>query len=134
MSIWKYEKAHIMGHRIMGLIVLFLILGFVLIGRLFYLQVIQGEKYLLLAEKNRLSKRFTMPSRGRDAASTLEPKARNASSITRTSEMSGTFVSVTGSAVKSEAAIIGSAAFLLPETRCVPETVRRPWMTKCDIA
>ena len=64
MSIWKYEKAHIMGHRIMGLIVLFLILGFVLIGRLFYLQVIQGEKYLLLAEKNRLSKRFTMPSRG----------------------------------------------------------------------
>ena len=64
MSIWKYEKAHVMGYRMIGLGILFLGLFGVIIARLFYLQVIQGEKYLLLAEKNRLSVRLTMAARG----------------------------------------------------------------------
>ena len=64
MTIWKYEKNHVMFHRLLGMSIFFLILGGILIGRLFYLQVLQGEKYLMLAEKNRLSVRLTMPSRG----------------------------------------------------------------------
>ena len=64
MMIWKYEKNRIMFRRLLGMSVFFFLLGGILIGRLFYLQVLQGEKYLLLAEKNRLSVRLTMPSRG----------------------------------------------------------------------
>ncbi len=64
MMIWKYEKNRVMFHRLLGMSVFFFLLGGILIGRLFYLQVLQGEKYLLLAEKNRLSVRLTMPSRG----------------------------------------------------------------------
>ncbi len=64
MSVWKYEKTRVMTRRMIGLAVLFILMGFVIIGRLFYLQVLQGEKYLLLAEKNRISVRLTMPSRG----------------------------------------------------------------------
>ena len=64
MNIWQYEKNHVMGYRMVALSVLCFILMCILIGRLFYLQIIQGEKYLLMAEKNRLSIRLTMPSRG----------------------------------------------------------------------
>lgn len=64
MSVWKYEKAHLIFRRMIGLSVIFFLMGLVIIGRLFYLQVLQGDKYLLLAEKNRLSVRLTMPSRG----------------------------------------------------------------------
>lgn len=64
MTIWKYEKNHVMFRRLLGMSIFFFILGGILIGRLFYLQVLQGEKYLMLAEKNRLSVRLTMPSRG----------------------------------------------------------------------
>ena len=65
MSVWKYEKNHVMQTRLITVSVFFLFLIFVLIGRLFYLQILQGEKFLLLAEKNRLSLRLTMPERGR---------------------------------------------------------------------
>ena len=61
---------------------------------------------------------------------TFAPKDFAASSIAATSAMSGTLRSVTVSEVKSEAAIIGRAAFLFPETRCVPEILLPPWMTK----
>ncbi|MDY6407456.1 MAG: penicillin-binding protein 2 [Pseudomonadota bacterium] len=64
MTIWRYEKSQILLHRTMGLGIIFFILILVLISRLFYLQILQGDKYLLLAEKNRLSTRLTMPSRG----------------------------------------------------------------------
>ena len=64
MNVWKYEKAHILTYRMIGLAVLFFLLSCMIIGRLFYLQVLQGEKYMLLAEKNRISIRLTMPSRG----------------------------------------------------------------------
>ena len=40
------------------------------------------------------------------------------------------FVRVTGSDVSNAAAIIGNAAFLFPETRCVPATTRFPLMIK----
>ena len=61
------------------------------------------------------------------------PNERAASSIIATSSISGTFSSVTGSGESSAAAIIGSAAFLLPCTRWTPETVRRPLMTSLAI-
>jgi len=64
MTVWHYEKTQVFLRRTVGLGVLFFILGLIILGRLFYLQILQGEKYLLLAEKNRLSTRLTMPSRG----------------------------------------------------------------------
>lgn len=64
MSVWKYEKNRVMSVRMIWLAVFSAILGIVIVSRLFYLQVLQGEKYLLLAEKNRISVRLTMPSRG----------------------------------------------------------------------
>ena len=64
MSIWKYQKTQILTHRVLALGGLFFILSMILAGRLFYLQVLQGEKYKLMAEKNRLSVRLTMPPRG----------------------------------------------------------------------
>ena len=59
-----HEKGQIFLHRMIGLGFIFFALILVLVGRLFYLQILQGEKYLLLAEKNRLSTRLTMPFRG----------------------------------------------------------------------
>ena len=47
---------------------------------------------------------------------TLAPKPSAARSMVSTSRMSGTFVSVTGSGVSSDAAIMGRTAFLFPET------------------
>ena len=61
---WGHEKGQVLLHRMIGLGFFFLVLILILVGRLFYLQILQGEKYLLLAEKNRLSTRLTMPSRG----------------------------------------------------------------------
>ena len=71
--------------------------------------------------------RTTVPSFASRA--TFAPNVFAASSIAATSAMSGTFLSVTGSAERSDAAIIGSAAFLFPETRCVPDIVLPPCMT-----
>jgi len=42
----------------------------------------------------------------------------------------GTFLSVTGSPVRRQAAMMGKAAFLLPATRIVPFRGRPPSMTK----
>lgn len=64
MNVWQYSKNHTITCRMIGLGVLCFILILIIIGRLFYLQVLQGDKYFLLAEKNRLSVRLTMPSRG----------------------------------------------------------------------
>ncbi len=64
MSVWKYEKSRVMTLRMLGIAFSFVVIGFIILGRLFYLQVLQGEKYLLLAEKNRISVRMTMPTRG----------------------------------------------------------------------
>ena len=64
MTIWRYEKNQIILRRMVGLGVLFFVLILIIVSRLFYLQILHGEKYFLLAEKNRLSIRLTMPSRG----------------------------------------------------------------------
>ena len=65
MSVWKYEKTHTIQKRLIALSGGFLFIIFILLMRLFYLQILQGDKFLLLAEKNRLSLRLTMPERGR---------------------------------------------------------------------
>ncbi|MBR5130258.1 MAG: penicillin-binding protein 2 [Alphaproteobacteria bacterium] len=64
MTIWRFERTHVLIKRVIFLSFVFFILFCVLAGRLFYLQVLQGEKYLLLAEKNRLSVRLTQAPRG----------------------------------------------------------------------
>lgn len=64
MSVWKYKKTQVFTHRMLALSGFFFILILILAGRLFYLQVLQGEKYRLMAEKNRLSVRLTLAPRG----------------------------------------------------------------------
>ncbi len=61
---WKYEKDRVFSKRILVLLGVFLFLIFILIARVFYLQILQGERYKFLADKNRTSIRLTMPSRG----------------------------------------------------------------------
>ena len=41
-----------------------ILLLFILVGRLYFLQIYQGEKYALLADNNRMSRRLTAPPRG----------------------------------------------------------------------
>ena len=65
--------------------------------------------------------------------STFAPNAWAQASMLRTSAMSGMFVRTTGSDVRSAAATIGNAAFLLPGTRCVPDTALRPLIEKVPI-
>ncbi|MBP5344526.1 MAG: penicillin-binding protein 2 [Alphaproteobacteria bacterium] len=64
MSVWKYEKAHVMIERTIMLMVMFFAVSLVLLGRLFYLQILQGDRFLSLAERNRTAVRFVMPERG----------------------------------------------------------------------
>src|ERR687896_355403 len=54
-------------------------------------------------------------------------------SMVSTSRMAGTFVSVTGSSARRAAAMMGSAAFLLPAARIDPERGRPPSITKDSI-
>lgn len=64
MSVWKYQKTQVLTKRVLALGFIFFLLSLILAARLFYLQVLQGDKYKLMAEKNRLSVRLTLPSRG----------------------------------------------------------------------
>lgn len=64
MTVWRFERTHVLIKRVTILSALFFILFCILAGRLFYLQVLQGEKYMLMAEKNRLSVRLTLAPRG----------------------------------------------------------------------
>lgn len=64
MTVWRFERTHVLIKRVIFLSCFFFVLFCILAGRLFYLQVLQGEKYLLLAEKNRLSVRLTLAPRG----------------------------------------------------------------------
>ncbi len=63
-SIWRYEKIHILNRRMVVLCAVFVLIALILSGRIFYLQVLQGDKYRSLAEKNRISVRLTQPGRG----------------------------------------------------------------------
>src|SRR4030095_1783478 len=70
----------------------------------------------------------------RSVQSALAPTERTSSTSVSVSRMRGTFVSVTGCSVRSEAAMIGSAAFLFPDGRMVPESVASPSTTYCTAA
>ena len=61
---WKYEKERMISQRLFWLIVFFTVLFMVLIGRMFYLQIVKGDVYLAMADKNRISTRLTLPARG----------------------------------------------------------------------
>ena len=65
MTVWKYEKAHVIMIRTLVLVVFLLIVSAALIGRLFYLQIMQGDRFFALAEKNRTAVHFEMPERGK---------------------------------------------------------------------
>ncbi|MDD3669467.1 MAG: penicillin-binding protein 2 [Alphaproteobacteria bacterium] len=64
MSVWKQEKNKTISGRMTLLAGAFVVIFIVLLTRAFYLQIIQGERYFLLAERNRISTRLTMPARG----------------------------------------------------------------------
>lgn len=61
---WKYEKERMISQRLFGLIVFFAVLFLILIGRMFYLQILRGDVYLEMADKNRISEHLTLPARG----------------------------------------------------------------------
>ena len=78
----------------------------------------------------------------RDASSVIAPSPRSSIAtpicdssvrIVRTSLSRGTWVSASGSSVRSEAHRIGSAAFFAPETATVPASGRPPSMTSLSI-
>ncbi len=64
MSVWKYEKTKEIFIRTLMMSAVFAVVSFVLIGRLFYLQILQGERYKEMAEKNRVAEQLGMPERG----------------------------------------------------------------------
>ncbi|MDR2902390.1 MAG: hypothetical protein LBU87_04705, partial [Lactobacillales bacterium] len=64
MSVWRWEKNQIIFGRLIALCVFFLILGLLIFARLFYLQVLQLDKYTYLADRNRISTRYLAPQRG----------------------------------------------------------------------
>ncbi len=59
-----YQRARMLGSRLLVLRILF-IAGFLLYGSIFwYLQIVKGPEYSLLAEENRLHRRIEQPVRG----------------------------------------------------------------------
>lgn len=58
------DKGKLFLKRAEKLFVIQLILLFVLIARMYYLQVIEADKYMMLAESNRVSMRMLLPQRG----------------------------------------------------------------------
>ena len=68
------------------------------------------------------------PRSGRPTTASA-PRSASSSTITSTSRMRGRFVSRTSSEASTVAARIGSAPFLFPDARIVPESGRPPWMT-----
>lgn len=59
-----YQRARMLGNRLLVLRILF-IAGFLLYGSIFwYLQIVKGPEYSLLAEENRLHRRIEQPVRG----------------------------------------------------------------------
>ena len=72
-------------------------------------------------------------SRSRPVHSTSAPTSASSATIVSTSRMRGTFVSVTSSSVSRHAARIGSAPFLFPAARIVPDSVAPPSITKASV-
>ena len=65
MTVWKYEKTHVILVRTVVLVVFLVMMSCLLIGRLFYLQITQGERFFAMAEKNRTAISLIMPERGK---------------------------------------------------------------------
>ena len=76
---------------------------------------------------------FTRTSFG-PVHSTSAPRSASSSTIVSTSRMRGTFESNTWSEASTVAARMGSAAFLFPAARTVPESARPPSITKDSMA
>ena len=58
------EKNQILSRRIIFIILVNLLAFIVIIGRLYYLQVIESDKYQTMSDENRISTRFLVPPRG----------------------------------------------------------------------
>jgi len=58
------NKLRIFLKRALFIFSINILLLFILVGRLYYLQIYQGKKYALLADSNRMSKRLLVPPRG----------------------------------------------------------------------
>lgn len=58
------HKLRILLKRSLVLFSINILLLFVLVGRLYFLQIYQGEKYALMADSNRTSRRLLVPPRG----------------------------------------------------------------------
>ena len=89
-----------------------------------------AELGIELADADASSRGCASVLRAVHSAST--PTDAMSSTSVSTSRMRGTFSSVTGCSERSAAATIGSAAFLLPEGRMVPESVCPPSTTNCS--
>ena len=58
------DKGKVLLSRTMLLAFINLLLLFILVGRLYYLQVVEAQKYKTLADENRISTRMLLPVRG----------------------------------------------------------------------
>ncbi|MBQ9271082.1 MAG: penicillin-binding protein 2 [Alphaproteobacteria bacterium] len=58
------EKNHILSRRLIWIMLLNLLAFAVLIGRLWYLQVYEADKYKMMSDENRISTRFLLAPRG----------------------------------------------------------------------
>ena len=58
------HKLRILLKRSLIMFSINILLLFILLGRLYFLQIYQGGKYALLSDSNRISKRLTAPPRG----------------------------------------------------------------------
>lgn len=64
MSDLNAEKNQILSRRIIFIIIANLLAFVVIITRLYYLQVVQADKYKMMSDENRISTRFLLPPRG----------------------------------------------------------------------
>ena len=61
---WQSDGVRKIKKRTYMLAAGMLLFSFILFGRMFYLQVLDAEKYKMLAEKNRIGIRQIIPERG----------------------------------------------------------------------
>lgn len=64
MSDLNAEKNQILSRRIICIIIANLLAFIIIIARLYYLQVVQADKYKMMSDENRISTRFLLPPRG----------------------------------------------------------------------
>ena len=58
------EKERVLEHRLIFIVFLNLFAFLVVAVRLYYLQVMEADKYRVMSEENRISTRFLVPPRG----------------------------------------------------------------------